>query len=177
MKLITEKQAKFLGDLLTRLEELFRAREGAEAGEMDFVSWICGIVQKHDPEFRSELRFDNRADLDAWCESISAWAARRLIAALSAVRDRMDTSGRARMKTPAALLRAIWGGARERGIEEETLREMIHEITKGESTSTGRLSYREAMALLDRIHGASAEVVDITTEAQRTQRAARGGQD
>lgn len=161
MKTITETQAKFLADLLKRLEELFRAREGSEAGEMEFVAWICGIVRKMDPEFHAELAFDNRADLDRWIGEMSSWLARKLIKALATVRDRMDTGTRSRMKTPAALLRAIWGGARERGIEEETLREMIHEITKGESTSTGRLSYREAMDLLDRIHGASAEVIEI----------------
>ena len=58
-----------------------------------------------------------------------------------------------RRKRYDRVVKLIWAEARRRGIDEDLLREMVMDETKGETSSTREMRAREKRALLQRIRG------------------------
>ncbi len=162
---MTEKQRVFLRDLVEDLKRLFLAREGDEAGEMDFVAWMCGLLHKHDAKRHGEAHFDSLNDLREYLYRIDVYQARKLIEALGQARARIDAKlPREAVVTPPPILSAIWTAAKRQGMGRDTVHEICFAVCQSDSTK--HLRREEALEVLKRV-GGSTRIFEMTPPRSR----------
>lgn len=147
---MTAGQGEFLGDLLKDLRGLFDVTHRGK-GERDAAAWMGGVLKKHVVGPESPF-FTSWGEVEGYVAGLDRVRAGRLIKALSDLRTRLDGKlPRSAISTPGHLVSAIWKAAKGRGFEDETLREIVHDVTGGETSSTRQLRRGEALRVLDRI--------------------------
>ncbi len=145
-------QLKFLENLLEDIRRLF-FQGRLKASERDLANWMGGIYRKHMMGVEEEI-FEAWRDVQAFVRTLDSYRARRLIGALVDLRDRMDRKlPRDKVRTPSHLIRAIWSAARIPGYDEEWVRDVVFDVTKGESSSVKNLRREEAVVVIKRLGG------------------------
>ncbi len=175
MKLLSKQQRDFLGELLKDLRHLWDCRradlESPVDREINFIGWMAGTLYRNDARGTKGKFFGTLPEFAIHFDGLSAWAARRLIGAMVAIRDRWDREiPRGRVATPRHLVSAIWRAAKGQGMEDDAIREMVHGATSGETASTRNLRRFEALKILERLQRPRARVIPIGSRGNKEAR-------
>ena len=152
-KTVSADQVVFLLDLIGDIQALWLESRGGSVPRSEYVAWIGGVLNRNHAMGEPRM-YGSLDEIHTAMHELSAWRAWCLITALQQIRSRLDAKRpREALTTPRPLVTAIWTSARRGGMDEELLREIVRDVTRGETDSTRRLRRAEAIEVLRRVGG------------------------